>query len=249
MKGGGKNKNIMYANIIHAISVNINNLVDRDYDKNKLDQYYDSGPKKECGGAFSNKECYSESTANDIESINNGIRIKNLIKEYIFEINYDDNHDNDDKLLLLMKNILTTRESESVSYFSSKSPNLQVIDTLNQLIKIIVKVMKANYIKKIYENKDNYSKLLQLEIKINSYNNEIKGESRFVDVVSFNDILEFLSILKQKAELKKAELEKTKAEADAPSEEARQPEQQSGARKRRSRKRQIKRRGRKSRKH
>jgi len=259
MKGGGAKKNSIYESIINTISLRINNKLDANNPKNGLIQYYGSGPKQECGGTFSKKECYSESTANDIQSIDNGIRIKDLIKDYILKINYDDN---DDKLLSLMKKILTTRESDLVSYLSDESQKFQVIDTLNQLIKIIVKVMKANYIKKIYENKDNYSKLLELENKISSNNKIIKKESRFVDVVSLTDILEFLSILKQKAELKKAEpeatkatLETTKAEPEATIAELETtkatletPPLSRGGRKPRSRKRQIKRRGRKSRK-
>ena len=270
MKGGGAKKNSIYESIINTISLRINNKLDAKNPKNDLTQYYhkgpkDKGPKKECG-TFSNEECYSESTANDIQSIDNGIRIKDLIKEYILEINFDDIDDNDDRLYLLMKTILTTRESDFVSYLSDASQKFQVTDTLNQLIKIIVKVMKANYIKEIYENKDNYSKLLELNIKITSDNNKIREEPKFGDV-SLNDILEILSIFKQKAELKKAAaeatiaepeatkttlettkatLETTQAELEATQAEAAKPP--GGGRKRRSRKKRIKRRGRKSRK-
>lgn len=126
-------KNTIYENIFRAISFHINHDRARNNEENKLEQYYPE-PKQECG-IFSNEACYRGSTANDIESIHNGINIKDQIAEYIFKINDGGNS----KLDLLMKKILI---------FRNTNDNFNLTNISNNLIKIIVKVIKTKKKKK-----------------------------------------------------------------------------------------------------
>ena len=142
-----------------------------------------------------------------------------------------------------------------ISAFRNTQQDYHLTNISNTLIKIIVKVIKTNYIKKIYENIDNNSNLLELYRKILSYNDRINQDYTLVDD-TFTDILGILLIL-IKSEEQKAELETTQADLEATKQQLEATKQRlealqkslEGGRKRRSRKREIKRRGRKSRKH